>query len=85
MRLNERLTALERAQSPTNGIDAIIVRFLTRADETDNLRALECNKQIWVRGDDEAEQDFIDRASADARKQQVGRSIAMLLQTDPPQ
>lgn len=79
-----RVAALERAQSPTIGIDAIIVRFLTRADETDNLWALTCDEQTWVRGDDEAEQVFIDRASADARKQEGGRNIPMLLQTDPP-
>lgn len=82
-RAKDRVSALERAMYLTNGIDAIIVRFLTRADETDNLWALTCDGNTWVRGDDEAEQNFIDRASADARKQQPSHRIAMLLQTDP--
>lgn len=83
--LNTRLQALEKAIPKRDGVDTIIVVRFDTPNEKNVIKALSCDEQVWVRGDDEEEQAFIDRASADVHKQKSGSMVALLLQTDSPQ
>ena len=82
--LDSRLAVLEKTMNTSTTVDTILVVRFDTPNQKNVIHALRCDDQIWVRGEEEEEQTFIDRASADARKLKAGSMVALLLQTDRP-
>jgi len=80
--LEKRIAELEKANSSSDGIKTIIVRFLSPGDCADDLQALHdsTSGQHWIREPSESEQDFIDRATLQMRRK--GPGCVLLLQGD---
>lgn len=81
--LERRIDALERKATPHAGFpDTIIISFLAAKDGKNDIRKLRADKggnvQEWERGNDESEQELIDRASKEVSRNAGG--IAMLFQ-----
>ena len=77
--LEKRIAELEKAQPINDGVQTIIVRFISPGVSGDALQALHSYSggQHWTRDPSESEQNFIDRASREVKRN--GRGIALLM------
>ena len=80
--LERRIAELEKAGSIDYGVTTIIIRPITCGELDAEIYQLHDSKggQRWTRQRGEAEQEFIDRASREAKRD--GPGIAMLMAGD---
>ena len=79
LNLEKRIAELEKAQPSNDGVKTIIVRFISPGVSGDDLQALHSysGAQHWTRDPSESEQNFVDRASREVKRN--GRGIALLM------
>ena len=81
--LEKRIAELEKAQPINDGVQTIIVRFISPGVSGDALQALHSYSggQHWTREPSESEQNFVDRASREVERKGPG-CVRLLLQSD---